>query len=89
MVVEGDGGRFTRILSPVQRFLHAEASGGLVLLVATAAALIWANSAAGEGYDSFWHRELTIGAAPFAITEDLQHWVNDLLMALFFFVVGL
>jgi NhaA family Na+:H+ antiporter len=84
-----DGGRFARILSPLQRFLHAEASGGVVLLAATAAALMWANSSAGEGYDAFWHTELRIGAGAFGITEDLQHWVNDLLMALFFFVVGL
>ena len=51
--------------------------------------MIWANSSAGDGYIEFWHRELTVGWGAGAITEDLTHWVNDGLMALFFFVVGL
>jgi NhaA family Na+:H+ antiporter len=68
-------------------FLHDETVGGAVLLAATAAALIWAN--AGDSYLSFWHTDLTLGLGSLAITEDLQHWVNDGLMVLFFFVVAL
>jgi NhaA family Na+:H+ antiporter len=68
-------------------FLQDETIGGGALLVATAAALIWANL--GAGYISFWDTELTLGIGSAAITEDLQHWVNDGLMALFFFVVAL
>jgi NhaA family Na+:H+ antiporter len=74
----------------VREFMHVETAGGIVLLLATAAALIWANSPASESYDSFWHTELTLLAFDdFSLTEDLAHWVNDGLMAIFFFVVGL
>ena len=74
---------------PLAEFLRDEAAGGIVLLLATLAALAWANSPVSGTYDDFWHRELTLGVGDLAITEDLQHWVNDALMALFFFVVGL
>ena len=70
-------------------FLHEEAVGGVLLLVVTAAALIWANSGAADTYVHFWHRQLTLGRHQFAVTEDLQGWVNDGVMAVFFFVVGL
>ena len=66
-----------------------EASGGLVLVVCAAAALLLANSPASAAYDTLVHAELRIGAGELSITEDLQHWVNDALMAVFFFVVGL
>lgn len=62
----------------VRRFLHDEAAGGVVLLAATAVALGWANFGGYEAYESFWHGGL-----------DLGHWVNEGLMAVFFFVVGL
>ena len=68
-------------------FLQDETIGGGALLVATAAALIWAN--VGASYVSFWDTELTLGVGSATITEDFQHWVNDGLMALFFFVVAL
>jgi NhaA family Na+:H+ antiporter len=68
-------------------YLRDETTGGIALLVATVAALIWAN--AGGSYLSFWHTDLTLGIGSLSITEDLQHWVNDGLMALFFFVVAL
>jgi NhaA family Na+:H+ antiporter len=76
------------VLDPLGDFLRAEATGGMVLLAGTVAALIWANAATG-GYERFWATELKLGFGSFAITEDLQHWINDGLMALFFFVVGL
>jgi Na+:H+ antiporter, NhaA family len=78
-----------RVLAPLREFLHAEASGGLVLLAATVAALVWANSPLAGSYNDLWHAKLTIGAGGLRISEDLQHWVNDGLMAVFFFVVGL
>ena len=70
-------------------FVKSEISGGAVLLVAAIAAMVWANAPFGETYETFWQTELTLGFGQFAITEDLQHWVNDGLMVLFFFVVGL
>jgi len=69
-------------------FVSLEAASGIVLLLAAAAALIWANTDTA-GYTSWWHRELTIGPGELAITESLVHWVNDALMTVFFFVVGL
>jgi NhaA family Na+:H+ antiporter len=73
---------------PMQRFLHIEESGGIVLLAATVAALIWAN-APGDTYTEFWHSEISVEIAGFELHEDLVHWVNDGLMAVFFFIVGL
>jgi Na+:H+ antiporter, NhaA family len=70
-------------------FLQTEAGGGVVLLVATAVALVWANSPWQDAYVDLWHHELTIGPEGWALRESLGHWVNDALMALFFFVVGL
>ena len=77
------------IVEPLQAFLHTEVAGGLFLLVAAIAALIWANSPAHESYEALWETPLAISVGPFAIAEELRHWVNDLLMAFFFFVVGL
>ena len=73
----------------LMEFLQREAVAGVVLLLAAVAAMIWANSSAGDSYIAFWHHEVTLGWGDWAITEDRLHWVNDLLMALFFFVVGL
>ena len=66
-----------------------EASGGLILVVAAATAVLLANSPLSAGYDALIHAELRVGVGDLSITEDLQHWVNDALMAIFFFVVGL
>lgn len=77
-----------RVLRPVQEFMHLEASGGLVLLAASIAALVWANVSAGS-YEDFWSTELTVTIGGYEFTEDLEHVVNDGLMALFFLVVGL
>jgi NhaA family Na+:H+ antiporter len=77
-----------RIVDPLLRFLHDEAAGGVALLVATAAALAWAN-AAGGGYEALWGHALDVGAGGRTLRLDLRHWINDALMAIFFFVVGL
>jgi NhaA family Na+:H+ antiporter len=69
-------------------FVNLEAASGIVLLLAAAAALIWANTDTA-GYTSWWHHELTIGPGELGISESLVHWVNDALMTVFFFVVGL
>jgi Na+:H+ antiporter, NhaA family len=81
---------------PLNRFFHVEAAGGVVLLVATAVALIWANSPWSESYFRFWESEidLTVGSINVLSTPShegltLEQFVNDALMAVFFFVVGL
>jgi Na+:H+ antiporter, NhaA family len=69
-------------------FVSLEAASGIVLLLAVIGALIWANTDTA-GYTSWWGHELTIGSGDLAITESLVLWVNDALMTVFFFVVGL
>ncbi len=71
------------------RFVRTEASGGIALVLAAAVALIWANSSWRAGYESLWHSHVTLQFGVFRFDEDLRHFVNDGLMALFFFVVGL
>jgi NhaA family Na+:H+ antiporter len=87
--LRGDRPLARYIAQPVARFMHVEAAGGIVLALATVAALVWANSPWQDAYHTLWHTEVGIGIGNRALTEDLGHWVNDGLMALFFFVVGL
>ena len=82
--------RVARLIArPLRTFLNTEAAGGLVLLAATVVALAWANSPFQEGYESLWATEFHISIGAFELGEDLRLWVNDALMAIFFFVVGL
>jgi len=79
-----------RYIAPIgDSFASVEALGGIVLLLAALAALVWVNSPWGDAYSSLWNRELTLGVGELAITETIRGWVNDGLMAVFFFVVGL
>ncbi len=66
---------------------NADTASGLVLLVATAVALVWANSPLAHAYHTMW--ETTVGSASLGLRLDLRHWVNGGLMVLFFFVIGL
>lgn len=76
------------IVRPLQEFLHWEAASGLVLLAATAAALIWANLSEGT-YQDVWSTEISLRLGDDEVSQDLGHLVDDGLMALFFFVVGM
>ena len=78
-----------RVLGPFQRFFATSAAGGLVLLACTAVALAWANSPWAAGYHHLWETPVTVGAPGFGLTLSLHAWVNDGLMAVFFFLVGL
>lgn len=81
--------RFSRLLLPFEEFFRHQASGGIVLMLATLLALALANSPWAESYHHFWEIEFTIGISGFGLTQSLHHWINDGLMAVFFFVVGL
>src|SRR5688500_234526 len=74
---------------PVREFLRAEAGGGVVLLAATVVALVWANTPWRDSYETLWSTEVAVRVGRWAVAEDVRHWVNDGLMTLFFFVVGL
>ena len=77
------------VARPVNAFLHVEASGGILLVAATVVALVWANSPWRGAYDHLFHAELVVAIGSFRIEDSVAHAVNDGLMALFFFVVGL
>lgn len=77
------------VLQPLQSFLATEAAGGVLLLIATAVALVWANSPWQGSYERLWQTQLTIGLGRWELSDDLAHWVSDGLMTLFFLVVGL
>lgn len=78
-----------RLLQPLQGFLENRAAGGILLLVCTAAALLWANSPWAGSYVALWQTPFTLGPGAAALSKPLILWVNDALMAIFFFVVGL
>jgi Na+/H+ antiporter NhaA len=77
------------LAAPVRDFLSDETGGGIVLLAAVAAALIWANSPWSDSYESFWTTKLSVTIGSGGISLDLRHWVNEGLMTFFFLVVGL
>ncbi|MBW3574783.1 MAG: Na+/H+ antiporter NhaA [Actinobacteria bacterium] len=78
-----------RLPRAVQHFLHTESAGGVLLLVGAAVALAWANSPWQGSYEALWTTEFAVELGGLRLSEDLRHWVNDGLMALFFFVIGL
>ncbi len=78
-----------RIVRPLERFLHVEAASGMVLLAAAVVALVWANSPWSASYEHFWHTPVTFGIGSFTSSQPLHFWINDGLMTVFFFVVGL
>lgn len=76
------------VVRPLREFLRWEASGGVVLLLATLAALVWANLAVGS-YEGLWAERVRLEVAGVSVDQDLRHLVNDGLMTLFFLVIGL
>jgi Na+/H+ antiporter NhaA len=74
--------------APLREFLRTETGSATILLAAAIAALIWAN-ADFSSYDKVWHTVLSVRIGGSGITQDLRQWVNNGLMTLFFFVVGL
>lgn len=78
-----------KLTYPIQEFLHQEASGGILLIIATVIALAWANSPFAESYHNLWHTYLSIDIGGNGLKYSLHYWINDGLMVIFFFVVGL
>ena len=78
-----------QLLSPFQKFVQLQSSSGILLLATTIIALVWANSAFAESYQDFWQYELGFVSDSFELTKPLILWVNDGLMAIFFFLIGL
>jgi len=80
---------FDSILTPFEEFIHRQTTSGLLLMGMAILALVLANGPLSSGYEHLIHTPITIGVGDWALKMSLHHWINDGLMALFFFVVGL
>ena len=78
-----------RVLGLFQEFAHAQASSGIVLMLCVTVAIVWANSPFGSSYYDLWHLHFAVRIGDFVFDQPLEYWINDGLMAIFFFVVGL
>ncbi len=84
------GNQFWQLCTrPISKFLEEGVLGGLLLVFAALTAIVWANSPANHLYESLLHQNVTFGVGPLAYEASFHHFVNDGLMAIFFFVVGL
>ncbi|HLG31430.1 MAG TPA: Na+/H+ antiporter NhaA [Ignavibacteriaceae bacterium] len=79
-----------KLLRPINEFLHQEASGGILLMICTVIALIWANTAWSHSYHDLWQTHLVVSLGNLLTLDySIHHWINDGLMVIFFFTVGL
>lgn len=78
-----------KLLLPLNRFLHIEAASGIILLVCTILALVLANSPLADSYEAVWQTKVGFQFGGFEMMHKLRHWINDGLMVIFFFVIGL
>jgi NhaA family Na+:H+ antiporter len=77
------------VLDPLERLFAIESASGILLVVAAAIALGWANSPWAASYTALWHTPIGFRIGPLELEHDLHFWINDGLMAIFFFVIGL
>jgi len=80
---------FRAVVEPLRDFFRLEATGGILLFLAAVAALVWANSPFGGFYRSLLSREIAVGVGPFIGHFSVAELINDVLMTVFFFVVGM
>lgn len=80
---------FNKIVSPFEEFIHRETTSGFILMICAIVALIVANSPLSGAYMHLLHTEVGFNFGDIELKKTLHHWINDGLMALFFFVVGL
>jgi NhaA family Na+:H+ antiporter len=78
-----------RLFKAFREFTRLEATGGILLLATSIIAILWANSPWRQSYYDLWHMPLTISFNGFALSHDLHWWINESLMVIFFFVIGL
>jgi NhaA family Na+:H+ antiporter len=78
-----------RVVAPIERFLHVSAASGVVLVSAAVLAMLWANSPWSEAYFALWSTKIDFAWGDFRMSHSLRHWINDGLMVVFFFVIGL
>jgi len=80
---------FSKIVTPLEEFIHEESTSGLLLMAMAILALVLANSGMAAFYEHLVHTPVAIHIGDWVLEKSIHHWVNDGLMALFFFVVGL
>ncbi|MBK6731783.1 MAG: Na+/H+ antiporter NhaA [Bacteroidetes bacterium] len=79
-----------RVLQPLNNYISKSATSGILLFISALSAIVMANiPATSHMYHNLWEIKFTIGFEPYAISKNLHHWINDGLMSIFFFVVGL
>ena len=78
-----------QLFRPLDRFIKAESTTGILLFVSAILAIVWANSSWADSYHHLWETPLSISFGEYGINKSLHHWINDGVMAMFFFVVGL
>jgi len=80
---------FKRVATPFEHFLHAQTTTGIILMFMTILALILANSPLTENYAHFFHTKVNLTVGSWELSHTIHHWINDGLMAIFFFIIGL
>ncbi len=80
---------FKKVATPFEEFLHAQTTTGMVLMFMTVVALVVANSPLSEIYSHFFHTNVTLAVGEWQLSHSIHHWINDGLMAIFFFIIGL
>ena len=80
---------FKRVATPFEHFLHAQTTTGMILMFMTILALILANSPLTENYAHFFHTKVDLTVGSWELSHTIHHWINDGLMAIFFFIIGL
>lgn len=80
---------FNKISTPFEHFIHAQTTTGLILIFMTILALIFANSPFSDSYVHFFHTKMDFNVGTWKLSHSLHHWINDGLMAIFFFIIGL
>ncbi len=78
-----------RFRKPFSNFLRNQSNGGVVLFIVAIIAMVWANSPWKESYHQLWEHTVSISVDTWVLKRNLHHWINDGLMAMFFFLVGL
>jgi len=80
---------FKKIATPLEHFIHAQTTTGIILMFMTVLALVLANSTLTQDYADFFHTEVEFAVGSWYLEHTIHHWINDGLMAIFFFIIGL
>ena len=80
---------FNKISTPFEHFIHAQTTTGMILMLMTVLALVLANTPLTESYAHFFHTKVDLSIGSWTLSNNIHHWINDGLMAIFFFIIGL